>query len=150
MHVAAAIDIDPVAIGVDLQVVDGEVVDPRGQDGEMTAVQNGEIPQRDVAAILQADGLVGYSWILRLQSRARAFTQALAPDEPRSEDSDVVKILAPDQAVAPVAVAVVLILPPLVRFRWIVSATSSWRRWIGGHQRSPFSQVQRDIALEVD
>ena len=39
-HVAAAIDVDAVAIGIDFQVVDGQVVHAGGQDGEMPAVED--------------------------------------------------------------------------------------------------------------
>ena len=44
-HVAAAIDIDGVTIGVNLQVVDGEVVHSGREDRKMPAVQDRDIAQ---------------------------------------------------------------------------------------------------------
>ena len=85
------------------------------------------------------------------RSRPGAFAQAFAPDQSRAEDGDVVQILAPDQAVVQVAVAVVLILVPLVGLGRIVAvpapdpATVDRRPTAGA-----FAQVQRDIALEAD
>ena len=35
----AAIDIDGIAISIDFQVVDGEIIDAGGKDGEMSAVE---------------------------------------------------------------------------------------------------------------
>ena len=56
--VAAAVDVDAVAVGVDLQVVDGEVVHAGGEDGEVSAVQDRDIAESHVAAVFQADGFV--------------------------------------------------------------------------------------------
>ena len=58
VHVAASIDIDAVAVRVDLEVVNGEVIDACGQDAEVPAVQDGKVAQRHVAAVLQGDSLV--------------------------------------------------------------------------------------------
>ena len=41
--VAAAVDVDAVAVGVDLEVVDGEVVDAGGEDAELSALEDGEV-----------------------------------------------------------------------------------------------------------
>ncbi len=49
-HVAAAIDVDAIAVGVDLDVVDGEVVHAGRQDAEVAAHQEGHIAYDDVAA----------------------------------------------------------------------------------------------------
>src|SRR4029079_12972010 len=48
-HVPAGIDVETVAVGVDLHVVDGEVVHAGGQDGEVAALEDREIAQEDVA-----------------------------------------------------------------------------------------------------
>src|SRR5205823_6845068 len=52
VNVAAAIDIHAVPIRVNREIVDCEVIEARGQNSKMTAVQNGEITQQYVAAIL--------------------------------------------------------------------------------------------------
>ena len=44
-HVAAAIDVEAVAVGVDEEVVEGEVVDAGGEQGEVAALEDGEIAQ---------------------------------------------------------------------------------------------------------
>ena len=51
-HVAAGIHVHAVAVGVDLQVVDGQVVDARGQNAEVAAVQDRKIAQQHVVAVL--------------------------------------------------------------------------------------------------
>ena len=61
----AAVDIDSIPVGIDLQVVDGHVVDSRSQNAEVTALQNGEIAQQDVVAILEGDSLISHAWRLR-------------------------------------------------------------------------------------
>jgi hypothetical protein len=57
-HILAGIDIDAVPIRVDLDVVDGEIVDAGGQDREVAAVQNSDVANDNVAAKLQSDRLV--------------------------------------------------------------------------------------------
>ena len=50
-HVAAAVDVHAVAVGVDVQVVDGEVVDAGGEDAEPAAFEDGEVAQDHVENI---------------------------------------------------------------------------------------------------
>ena len=138
-HVAAAIDIDAVAIGIDLQVVDGEVVDASGQDGEMPAVQDGEIAQGHVAAILQADGFVTNSGRQRVAISA---AQALAPNQALTFDGNVFQIFAPDQAVVPVAVAKVLKLVPGIGLGRIIAAARAFRRRVRCEMVAPGSRYK--------
>ncbi len=51
-HVVAAVDIDAVAVGVDGQAGDRQVVAAGGQHGEMTAAKHREAVQRDAAGVL--------------------------------------------------------------------------------------------------
>ena len=44
-HVLAAVDVHAVAVGVDLEVVDGEVVDAGEQQAEVAALEDGEIAE---------------------------------------------------------------------------------------------------------
>ena len=57
-HVVAAINVHAVAVGVELDIVDGEVVHAGGEDGKVAAVQDGDVAEDDVVAVLQADRLV--------------------------------------------------------------------------------------------
>src|SRR5262245_4491951 len=102
----------------------------------MSAVQDREIPQRHVARALEGDGLVALAVHAPLSDRfgiagaaggraqadrpiaglaarprrARAASrQAAAVDQARADDGDVLDVDRGDQAVAPVAVAEVLI-----------------------------------------
>ena len=63
-HVAAAIDVDSVAIGVDLQIVDRQIVDTGRQNGEVSAGEHRQIAKNDVIAILQGDRFVSHAWRL--------------------------------------------------------------------------------------
>src|SRR4029078_10740304 len=115
---------------------DGERVDAGGEEREMSAVQNGDIAQRDVARPLQTDRLVALpvhapqrnrlgiagaaggrahadraiAALAACPRRARAAPrQAAAVDQTGPDDRDVFDVDRRDQAVAPVAVAAVLI-----------------------------------------
>jgi hypothetical protein len=57
-NVAAGVDIDPVAVGVDGQIVDGEVVDTGREDAEVPSPGDGKIAQSYVAAEFERDYLV--------------------------------------------------------------------------------------------
>ncbi len=128
MDVAAAVDVHAVAVRINFQIVDGEVICSGGENREMAAMQNREIAQRDVAAIFQADGLVADARIFRFWCRgAGALAESLAPDQSRPGDRDVFDSFAPDQTVVPVAVAVILIFVPLIRLGRIVAAAAG--RW---------------------
>ena len=132
-HVAAAIDIHAVAVGVDAQVVDGKVIDAGGEYAEVAAVENGEIAQNHVVAVLQSDGLVAHSWVFGNRSRPVSLAESLAPDESGAEDGDVMNSLAPEQAVVPMGVAVVLVVGPVVGLRQVIAAALSRRGGIGRH-----------------
>ena len=64
--VLAAVDVHAVAVGVDLEVVDGEVVDAGEEEGEVASLEHGEVAELDVAAVFEADGLVAYAGLFRL------------------------------------------------------------------------------------
>ena len=65
-HVLAAIDVDAVAVGVDFEVVDGDVVDAGEQQGEVAAFEDGEVAEEDVAAVFEGDGFVADAGLLGL------------------------------------------------------------------------------------
>ena len=55
MPVAAAIEIHAVAVGVDGQPVDLEIVYSGGEQAEGPALENGKILQQDVSAVFEGD-----------------------------------------------------------------------------------------------
>ena len=89
----------------------------------MSAVQDGNIAQRHIATILQADRLVAHAGRKDVVSRASA--QAFAPDQPRPNDGYIVDRFAPEQAVVPVTVAEVLELVPVVGLGRVISAAAA-------------------------
>jgi hypothetical protein len=119
-NVAARIEIDPVAVGIDLDVVDGQVVDAGGQDAEMAAVRDGEIPQRHVMAKLQGDGFIAACSALPAR-------ESLSRDPSGTVDGHVFQAFTPDQAVVEVAVTEILKLVPCVGLRRIVLAAGGTR-----------------------
>ena len=72
-HVAAAVDVHAIAVGVDLEIVDGEIVDAGGEDAEPSADEDREIAQDDVVTVLEGDGFVADAGI-------RAFGQSLSSE----------------------------------------------------------------------
>ena len=112
--VLAAVDVHAVAVGVDLEVVDGEVVDAGEEQAEVAALEDGEVAEEDVAAVLEGDGLVADAGLLGDEGKSVAFWaaavgEAFAPDEAGAGDGEVVEVFAPDEGVVPVVVAVVLV-----------------------------------------
>src|SRR5581483_8446083 len=97
-HIAAGVDVHAVAIGIDLEIVDGQIVDAVGENAEMAAVENREIAQDDVVAVLEADGLIADAGI-ESAGAATAAAQALAPNAAGADDARVRDVLGPDQAV---------------------------------------------------
>jgi hypothetical protein len=70
MDVLAAINIDPVPVGVDFQAVDGQIVHAGKQQGEMAAGQHGKIAKRNIAAIFQRDCFIPCTGALRMRQFA--------------------------------------------------------------------------------
>src|SRR5690349_267595 len=99
MHIAAAIDVNAIAVGVDCQIVDGEVVHTSCEDSEMPAMQNAKVAQQHVSAVLQCDGLVASAWLLRRRTCCPATAQPLPPDESATNDRDILQPFAPNQTV---------------------------------------------------
>jgi hypothetical protein len=57
-HVAAGVHVDAVAVRVHLHIVDRQVVDAGREDREVSAVPDRNVPDGDVAAVLERDRLV--------------------------------------------------------------------------------------------
>ena len=137
-HIAAGVQVDAVAIGVDRQVVDREIIHAGGQDPEVSAGQNRKIAQRHVAAEFQRDGFVA-------AAAAFAARQCLAGDQAGADDRDILQSLAPDQAVVEMAVSEILKLVPLVGFGRIVSGRvgGCFQPWTG-------LELQGEIAAQAN
>ena len=123
-NIFATVDIHTVTIGIDGQVVDGEVIDASSENAKPPTLQNREIAESNVVAVLEGDGLVANPKFVGVWERLFAIpatAQALAPDEPLAQNRQIMKSLAPDQAVVPVIMAIILIrLPGALRFRRII------------------------------
>src|SRR5581483_6902884 len=145
---------DAVTIGVDLQVIDGQIIYAGRQNAEVAPVQNREIAQENVPAILEGDGFIADASLFGLGTWSVALAQAPAPDQSRAEDRYIFEILSPNQAVVPMIVAVILIaLPPVIRLSRIISAgtdTSARRGRIGRYDFGAGIEQQADVALEMD
>ena len=77
-------------------------------------MEDGEIPQQNVAAVLEGNGFVANPRLFRIAASG----QSLAPDQPPAQDGYIFYSLAPDQAIVPMIVPEVLVrLPGLVGFR---------------------------------
>src|SRR5579883_1157480 len=141
MDVTAAIDIHAVAVGIDLQVTDRKVVDSGRQNPEPAAVANCDITKKHIAAELEADRLVTVAVFVGIVAH-----QALAEDLPLPHDRDILQVLSPNKAVAPVAMAEILIRGR-VRLRKVVLMAG-----IGGSgdEYGAWVQLQRDIALKMN
>jgi len=92
--IPAAVDVETVAVGVDLDVADGQVVDAGGEENEPAALKHREVFQVHIS------GKVPAQWNL-LPSPAwfRRRAEGRVPRSCRFRDGNVLEVLAPDQAV---------------------------------------------------
>ena len=139
-RVAAAINVNAVAVGVHRHVVHRQVVAAGDENGKVTAVKNRDVANQHVAAQLERDGLVaepdrreiGFQsaacdWSdsnvekphISIQQPVAAH-QPAAVDHAVAGDGNVCEVFAPDEAVVKIAVPAVLI--------GIVRATARSRR----------------------
>ena len=118
----------------------------------MAAMEDGEIAQQHVVAVLQANGFVAHARLFGPGSAAGAPAEALAPDAARAGDGDVLEALAPQQAVAKMAVPVILILAPLVGLGQVVGARSAGAlgRGIGRDDGGAHVEIEGHIAHQVN
>src|ERR1019366_6864161 len=112
--VAAGIHVHAVAVSIDLQIIDRQIVYSRRQNAEVAAVENRKIAQQHVVTVLQADGFVAHSRNVGIRALAGTAAQTFTPDTARSDDGDVFDLFAPEQAVAEMAVAEILVHVPLI------------------------------------
>ena len=82
--------------------------------------------------------------------RIAAAGQAFPVDPAGTEDRNILKVLAPDQTVMPMAVAEIFVRIPFVWLRRIVSRRTFVHRIIRGKNDRALIEVERDVALETD
>src|SRR5215471_17228241 len=144
-YVATAIDVDSVTVGVDLEIINRQVVDPRRQNSEVSAGKHRKIAQDDVAAVLEGDRLVADAWrfLDRKIEIVMPARQPASPYESGPENGDVVDVLTPDQAVVPVVMAKILkCFPRHIGFGWIVAGYGSVARSVGCQDRGALIEVE--------
>ncbi|KAG5729538.1 hypothetical protein E4T56_gene9121, partial [Termitomyces sp. T112] len=156
-----AIKVDPVALRIDGQVADRHVRASRGKDGEMPAPRDGyrlvaKPLHRGMALLERADFSLAHRRHgerpfarLRAPERAGAVTgQTPSLDTARPGDGNVMLADGPDQAVAPMAVAEILIeLRPIVLGRIIGAAVL---RGVRRLDHRPLAEMQPDAREQAD
>src|SRR5581483_7048965 len=142
-HVAARVNVHPVAVRVELHVINRQVINAGREDGEPAAVQDRDVADHDIAAELEADRLVTAA-----RGPAVIADETFAPDQAGPEDRNVFEALAPDQAVVPVAVTEVLkFAARRVRLGRVIG--HAFGRG-GGENRRALINVERDVALQAN
>jgi hypothetical protein len=117
----------------------------------VSTVENREIAQRDVAAILQADRFVADAGVFRFRPRAPASAESFAPDQSRPENRNIFEAFAPDQAVVEMTVPEILIVVPWIRLSGIVGWAAGTRRGrIRRDNRGAAIEINRDFALQMN
>ncbi len=120
------------------------------QDGEVAQDHIATIPQRDHLVAAAGPAVLIPFLALRLVGESvEAAVQAFAMNPAGTEDGHILQPNAPDEAVLPVAVAVVLVVElvaPLVRLGQVVQGP----RGIDGFDRGPRLEPQRDVAFQPD
>ncbi len=94
----------------------------------MSGLEDGNVADQDIAAVLQSDGFVADAGLfgdkggtIGLLLRVAAVREASTVDQARAGDGEVVEAFAPQQRVAPVVMAVVLVgIPCGVRLGCVV------------------------------
>ena len=121
-YVAATVDVHAVAVGIDDQVIDREVVNARGKNSEVASLQNGEVAQQDVTAVLESDGFVADAGLFSLEAGVVAVVAAIsiresfAVNQSGADDGEVTQVLAYDQRIVPMIVAIILLFLPWLRW----------------------------------
>jgi len=118
MNVLAAIDIHAIAICIDRQIVDGQIIDSCKKQPKVAALENTEVAKGDVAAIFERDGFVPYARLFRPVAWVVATDVAIAPgaegepfpvDKAGPTDPGIVDVFTPDERIVPVVVPIILV-----------------------------------------
>jgi len=111
----------------------------------MPAPVHRDVLDKDISTELQRDDLVacpGTSPVLAVQPSA-------AVDHTRTQNGNILQVLAPDQAVMPVAVAEILVAILVAPGIWFGGIVSGVPCRLCGHDYGSLTQVKCDIAFEM-
>ncbi len=117
------------------------------------ALQDGEVAQNHIVAVLEGDGLIAHAGSLGPRSLAAAPAETLAPNRSRAQDCEVPESFAPHQAIVPVIVSIVLvILPRCVGLGGVVAGAAGHPSFghCSGEYCRPLVQIKRDLTLQMD
>ena len=129
----------------------------------MPALQDGEVAKDDVSAVLERDGFIADTRLLRRVDRIiaarhaiRAEAKTLPVDKTCARDREIMEVLAPEQRVTPVIVSVVLIGVPCavglgrVVGSAVVAGLLPGRWGIGRQDRRALREKEVHAALQMD
>ena len=145
--IPAAVDVHSVSDCVDLQVVEGQDVGRDGEYPKPAPVKHGEVPQGDIPAVFEGNGLVGHAG-RGLVIVLGIMPQGLALDQAWALDRDVFQGFAPDQGIVPMTVTVVLV-GALVLLRVGLGLVVGGLVLGGGDDRTRV-QVEDGVTLKVN
>ena len=148
-EILAAVDVDTITVGVDGDIVDGPNVAASGNDGEVTATENGDITDKHIAAQLEGNGLVARAdaATLHIAGILGVMTgEAVTVDHALSGDAHVVLPLGPYQTIMKIGVSAILVLWPAKHLTLVVGL----HRGRGCQNGSTSHEVQVDITLQPD
>ena len=126
-HVAAAIDVDAIAVGIHRHIVHGHVIATRGENRKMSTAENGEITEHHIPAQFQRYGFVAQARELDVTVGVCLFRvlpifesvdrvllaiaggKRAAIDHSKSGDRNIRQAFAVNETVAKISVATILI-----------------------------------------
>src|SRR5580658_921975 len=68
-NILAAVDVHAVPVGIDFEVVDGQVIDSGKQKAEVASPENREVPEDHIVAVLESNGLVAHARLFGSEGR---------------------------------------------------------------------------------
>ena len=105
VYIATAIDIHSVPVGIDNEVVDGEMIDAGSENSKPSAMANGDISYQYILTIYERDRFVAVSGRFRVVG-----DEPLPEDLALADDRDIRDVISPYQAVVKVRVPEILVL----------------------------------------
>ena len=141
-----AVNVDAVAVGVDDDPFDEEVIHTGEQHGEVAAAQESQVTDGDLLAVTQGQGLVRLRHTVVSASRSATRKDIGTIDQTFSLEGDVVEVFAPEQGVVPMAVTEVLVMRVIGFGRVIALGFGDG----SGLEHCALFDTQGDIALQMD
>ena len=159
-RVAAAVNVNAVAVGVHRHVVHGQVVAAGDENRKMSAVKNRDVADEHIAAKFQREGLVAETNRRRgvgdrriemieadhLIENLVSANQTATVDRAVAADENVRQIFAPNQAVMKIAMSAVLITTKRIWLGLVIKIHVLRR----AQNRCARVNQQMDVALEMN